>query len=258
MPSPSLPLLRRLGFSVGATLLLLAAAPAAAANPEQVQDLGPKKRQWSLEYVGQFGSANGSDEGRQHSGELYYAISDSLVIGGETQLSYRSGPLVNRDGLFFDYDSVIALLRFSDVEKDPVGAGLWLQAALDSDGEVARLETRFILEKKTDAWRTAANAMLRRVNEEEEEGTLLAYSGRISHAVAPNVWLGAEASGQAARISGFRREPLDSGHYLGPSLAFEFPLGGRAEAQLGLSYLHRIDEDEGLRNVAQLSAQLRF
>ncbi len=241
-----------------AALLLFAASPAWGANPEQVQDLGPKRGEWSLEYVGQFADARGSDEERQHSGELYYAVSDALVLGGETQLGYGSGPLVDEDRFYFDYDSVIALIRFSDPEQGPVGTGLWLQAALDSDGEVARLEARFIVEKEARQWRAQANAMLRRVNEERREGSHLAYSARLSHALGADTWLGLEASGQAVRISGFSREPFDAGHYLGPGISHELRIGGSARLDLGLSYLRRVDSDEPLRNVFQLTSQLRF
>ncbi|MDP8913712.1 MAG: hypothetical protein M3N39_09085, partial [Pseudomonadota bacterium] len=76
------------------SLLLLTAAPAAAEAPENVQGLGPDNEQWELEYVGQFGDANGSDDERKHSGQSFYGVTDWLAIGGETQLSYRSGPLV--------------------------------------------------------------------------------------------------------------------------------------------------------------------
>ena len=102
---------------------LLAAAPAAAQTPEQVQDLGPRDGDLSLEYVGQFAGHNWSEDGRQHSGESYYAISDRLVIGGETQLSHRTGPAVNRDGWFFDYDSAIVMIRSGDPEKQQFTTG---------------------------------------------------------------------------------------------------------------------------------------
>lgn len=240
------------------SLLLLVAAPAAAAAPENVQGLGPDNGQWELEYVGQFGDANGSDDEREHSGQSFYGVTDWLAIGGETQLSYRSGPLVEEDRLYFDYDSVIAILRFSDAEDDVVGTGLWLQAALDSDGELARLEARFIAEKKSPNWWGEANVMLRRVNEEAQEGAHFAYAGRLSYALADGFWLGAESSGQAMRVSGFRREPLDQSHYLGPRIAYQFGIGGNNEASLALGYLRRLDGGEGLRNLVQLSAKLRL
>jgi hypothetical protein len=248
---------RRLPF-LAAFALLAAASPALAEGPEQIQGLGPKKGEWVLNYTGQFGSARGTDAARQHSGQSFYGLSDRVSIGGETALGYRSGPLVEEDRLYFDYDSVIALVRFSDAEEDPIGTGFWLQAALDSDGEVARLEARGIVEKKTETFHAEGNVMLRRVNEEAQEGAYIAYAGRLSWSPAHGTWIGAEASGQAARLAGFTREPLEKSHYLGPNIRHEFELGGDKSLELGLSYLRRIDSDEGLWSVFQLSGELRF
>ncbi len=245
--------------AVGALLLLLTGVPAAAQTAETVEGLGPENGNWELEYVGEFGDANGSKDKRQHSGQSFYGVKDWLALGGETQLSYRSGPLVRKDRLYFDYDSAIAILRFSDAEKDPVGLGLWLQAGLDaSDGEFARLEARFIAEKKTPRWWGQANLMLRRVNEGKQEGGYAAYAFRLRHALGASTWIGAEASGQALELGGFRREPLDKGHYLGPNLMHEIPLAGDDRLRLGVSFLHRLDEHQGLRNLLQVSAGLRF
>ncbi|HEX8534635.1 MAG TPA: hypothetical protein VF662_10740 [Allosphingosinicella sp.] len=243
---------------LAAFALLAAASPALAEGPEQIQGLGPKKGEWLLNYTGQFGSARGTDAARQHSGQSFYGLSDRIAIGGETQLGYRSGPLVKEDRLYFDYDSVIALVRFSDAEKDPIGTGFWLQAALDSDGEVARLEARGIVEKKTPTFHAEGNLMLRRVNEEEQEGTYIAYAGRLSWSLGQSSWIGAEVSGQAARLGGFGKEPLEKEHYLGPSIRHEIELGRDKSLELGLSYLRRIDSDEGLRSVFQLTGELRF
>jgi hypothetical protein len=239
-------------------LLLLCAAPAPAQSPETVEGLGPANGDWELEYVGQFGDPDGSDAPRQHSGQSFYGVTDGFAIGGETLLSYRSGPLVEEDRIYFDYDSVVGIFRFSDAERDPVGAGLWLQAGLDADGELARLEARLIIEKKSPSWWLQANAMLRRVNEEAEEGAHLAYAGRARFAALPDLWLGLEASGQAVRISGFEREPFRESHYAGPTAAYELALSRKVEAMLGLAYLRRIDSDRGFSDVIQLSGSFRF
>ena len=160
----------RFAAFVGPLLLLLAPVGATAQEAESVEGLGPDDGDWELEYVGQFGDAKGSADKRKHSGQSFYGVTKSLAIGGETQLSYRSGPFVREDRLYFDYDSAIAILRFSNAE-DPVGLGLWIQAGLDlSDGELARLEARLIAEKKSPRWWAQANLMLRRVNEDEQEG----------------------------------------------------------------------------------------
>jgi hypothetical protein len=243
---------------LAAIALLCAASPALADSPEQIQGLGPKKGDWLLNYTGQFGSANGADTARQHSGQSFYGISKRFAVGGETLLGYRSGPLVTEDRLYFDYDSVIGIVRFGDPEEDPIGTGFWLQASLDSDGEVARLEARAIVEKKTPTFHAEGNVMLRRVNEEEQEGAYIAYAGRLSWSLGESTWIGAEASGQAVRLAGFSREPLEKAHYLGPNVRHEIQLGGDNSLELGLSYLRRIDSDEGLRNVFQLTGELRF
>jgi hypothetical protein len=247
-----------------AALLLATAASAGAETPEVVVGLGPGNGDWLLKYEGQLGNANGSDEPRRHSGSSFYGVTDWLAIGGETMLGYRSGPRVPEDRLYFDYDSAIAILRFSDARDDPVGVGLWLQASLDSDGEVARLEARMIAEKRTPTWWAEGNVMFRRVNEEEKEGAYAAYSARIGRAVAPGTWLGLETSGQGFRLSGFSREPLDRSRYAGVNLRQEVPLGGDDSVTLGASLLHRIDggpgpgRGEGIRNLVQLVGELRF
>ena len=245
-------------YTLAVFALLLFSTPASAESPEVVEGLGPNKGQWLLDYTGQFGDASGADTVRQHSGQSFYGLSKKFAVGGETQLSYRSGPLVDEDRLYFGYDSVIGLFRFSDAEEDPFGAGLWIQAALDSDGEVARLEARAIVEKKKPNFWAQVNLMLRRVNEERQEGAYIAYGGRLSWSLAEDTWIGAEASGQAVRISGFGRERLEKSHYFGPNLTHEISLGGHNSLQLGLSYLRRVDSDEGLRHVLQLSGELRF
>jgi hypothetical protein len=249
----------RLRDSLGAVLLLLTCVPAAAQTAETVEGLGPQQGDWELEYVGEFGDANGSKDKRQHSGQSFYGVKDWLALGGETQLSYRSGPLVKQDRLYFDYDSAIAIVRFSDPEKDPVGLGFWVQAGLDvSDGELARLEARFIAEKKALHWWGQANLMIRRVNQEKQEGGYVAYALRLRHAIGSSTWIGGEASGQMLELGGFAREPLEKGHYLGPNLMQEIGLGNHARLRLGVSYLHRLDEHQGLQNLLQISAALRF
>ena len=249
---------KRCSCFVIAAVLIAAAVPAAAQNAESVEGLGPDRRDWELEYVGQFADANGSDDERRHSGQSFYGVTDWLALGGETRLGYRSGPLVAEDRLYFDYDSAVAILRFSRADEDPVGVGLWLQAGLDSDGEVARLEARLIAEKKTVSWWAKANLIVRRVNEGAREGTHLAYAARLSHAVGNGIRLGIEASGQPAELGGFHREGYERAHYFGPTVARDFGLGGDNRLWLEASWLRRLDRAEGVRNLFQLTAGLRF
>ncbi len=84
------------------------------------------------------------------------------------------------------------------------------------------------------------------------------YAARLRHALGAATWLGIEASGQALELGGYRREPLDKGHFLGPNLTHEMALGGDDELRLGFTYLHRLDEHQGLRGLVQVSAALRF
>jgi hypothetical protein len=247
-----------LAARIASVLLLLSAVPCQAQNPETVEGLGPGAGDWELEYVGQVADANGSDDERQHSGQSFYGVNEWLAVGGETQLSYRSGPLVREDRLYFGYDSAAAIIRFSDAEDDPLGLGLWLQAGLDSDGELARLEARLIAEKKAHGWWAQGNLLLRRMNEGAQEGAYVAYAARLSRALGPSSWLGVEASGQAAELSGFRRESLDKGHFVGPSLTREFSLGADDRLELGLSWLHRLDNHDGARNFFQVTAALKL
>ena len=241
-----------------ALLMLAAAVPVAAQTSETVEGLGPKDGDWELDYVGQFAHANGSNDERQHSGQSFYGVTDWLALGGETKLAYRSGPLVREDRLYFDYDSAVAIVRFSQADEDPVGLGLWLQAGLDSDGELARLEARLIAEKRTRSWWAQGNVIVRRVNEGREEGTHLAYAARLSHAVADDVWLGVEASGQAAELGGFHRRSFEKAQYLGPMVGHEIALGGDNRLRLNVTWLRRLDEREGARDLFQLTAALKF
>lgn len=240
-----------------AALIWLAQPHAAWADgPEIVKDLGPAKGEWELDYVGQFGEVDRADDVRRHSGQSFYGLSDAVAIGGETLLGYRRRS-TGDPRLFLDYDSVVAILRFSDPVRDYLGAGVWVQAALDEDGEVARLELRGILDRRGPVWRMQANLAVRRVNEERVEGTHLAYAAQLSRAVAGRLWLGVEASGQAGRLSGFARERDGFGQYLGPRVESEFGLGGRVRSRLALSYLRRLDAG-GSRNTLQLTTGIRF
>jgi hypothetical protein len=238
--------------------LLTSVTAGQAQAPERVQDLGPADGKWSLDYAGQFGRTEVGRDGREHSGQSFYGLTDRLAIGGETLLTYRRRPGAGRDRLYFSYDSVAAILRFTDPVNSPLGLGVWLQAGLDSDGELARLEARAIAEKKTRRWWTQANLMLRRVNQERAEGTHLAYSARISGAIADGLWLGVESSGQAGRIAGFRRLPFESAYHAGPALLYELPLAARARLRLGATYLRRLDAHTGSSNTVQLSTSIRF
>jgi hypothetical protein len=67
--------LGRLGAKLAALLLAFVAVPAATQTAETVEGLGLADGDRELEYVGQFGDANGSSDERQHSGQSFRGVS---------------------------------------------------------------------------------------------------------------------------------------------------------------------------------------
>lgn len=244
-------------LSVGALLWLAAPCLACAGEPEMVKDLGPAEGEWQFDYVGQFGDLDRPGEGRRHTGQSFYGLGDAVAVGGETLLEYRPRRATGNARMFFEYDSVVAIVRFRRPVGDDLGAGVWLQAGLDEDGEMARIEARGIVEKRGPVWWVQGNLAARRVNEGRAEGTHLVYAAQVSRAVGRGLWLGLETSGQTLDVSGFNRDRLNKGQYLGPRLLSEFSLGGRARGRLGLNYLRRLDSGS-LRNTVQLTGGIRF
>ncbi len=75
--------------------------------------------------------------------------------------------------------------------------------------------------------------------------------------MADRLWLGAEGSGQAARLSGRAELSPAREHFLGPSLTYELGLGAEREAEIGIAYLRHLGS-AGPPDTLRLFIQLSF
>lgn len=237
--------MRRLSWLCAATLAALA-APAQSEGPEELEQLEPDGGDWQVEYYGILGR----HEGDSHAFQLLYGINDAVALGVEIEAEKEAGSLL------LEEIAPTLLLRFSDPERHPVGAGLALQAGFDRGGGLAELEARLIVERRRPLWWLQGNAVLRHVREDGASASLLAYSGSVSRAVGEDVWLGLEAGGQVGRLDGAAAVIEDGGHFLGPALTVERELGG-AEIELGVAWLRRI-AGGGASDSARLFVQFTF
>ena len=207
-----------------ALCLLGAAAPALADGPEQLDQIEPARGHWQLEYYGAFGV---------HAGEAVFGVTDQLVLGGEAEFEGRRG------GLRLDTVSAVALYRFADPDKAPLGVGLELQGGIDRAGRFAEAEARLILERRSPRWWVQFDAIGRHSRDGGTSGTGLAYSASASRALRDGIWLGVEASGQMARLSGDAELTPRGQHYIGPSLTIERE-AGETGLELGFAWLQRV------------------
>ena len=217
--------------------IFAAAGPAFAQAPEQLEQLEPESGEWQFEYYGLVAD-DGEDE---HSLQALYGVSDRLALGVEVEAAWSGGELE------FEGIAPTALLFFSDPEEDAVGIGVEGQAEFDGDFDLASLEARLILEKRTSRWWLQGNAMLRHERESGGWETGLAYGWAVSRSLADGVWLGLEGSGQAD----------EGGQFAGPALTFEHDLPGGSEIEIGLAYQRRL-AGEGARNSARLFVQFNL
>jgi hypothetical protein len=210
--------------------VMVALCPMAAhaeARPESLDQLEPERGEWEIEWFGSFGG-----DGEQEV-EILHGLSDRVAIGGEIEFEGPGG------GLEFESASAVMLYRFSDPSDDPVGLGVKGEAAIARGGKLARLEARAIAEVQTPRWWLQGNVILRHAREDGERGTGLAYAASLQTQVA-GAWLGIEATGQAARLSGDPDAAPRGNHYAGPSLTFERDIGEDAEIEIGLAWLQRL------------------
>lgn len=214
-----------------------AAGPALAQAPEQLEQLEPDGGQWQFEYYGL--AARGAED--QHSLQALYGISDRLALGVEVEAAWSDEEL-ELEGI-----APTALYFFSHPEEDAIGIGVEGQAELDSDFDLASLEARLILEKRTPGWWLQGNAMLRHEREGGDWQTGLAYGWAVSRALGEGVWLGLEGSGQAR----------DGGQFAGPALTFEHEVAGGSEIEIGIAYQRRL-AGEGARDSARLFLQFNL
>jgi len=236
---------RPIAHLCGAALVIAATVPAhAQSGPEQLDQIEPGEGLWQAEYFGTFG-----DDGEQGL-ELLYGLSDRIALGVEAEFD---GPA---DGLRFDSIAPILLIRLADPETAALGFGVKLQGAISRSGALDSVEARGIIEHRGDRWWLQGDAIVRHARDDGASGTGLAYAVSIQRALADTVWLGIEASGQAARLRGHADLAPTGLHYVGPSLTAEVPLGA-AEVELGLAWLQRVAGD-GPESGPHIFAQFTF
>lgn len=222
------------------------AAPASAEGPEQLYEPGPRRGAWSLEYNGQVGLIG--DAARPHSIELFGGVTDGLALGIEAEGEAGNGRLRMEDL------SLEALVLLTPRETK-LKAALLLQAGVSADGDPLA-QTRLIINAKPQGWDALGNLILRH-DQAPDGGTDVGYAVAVHREIGEHFGLGIEASGALARIDGFP-DGYESGHFVGPSAAFEFDIGGEKEVELGVKYLRRIDDGDEYRDTLRLNASLRF
>lgn len=221
----------------GLALLAAAPSPVRAGGPEQLEQLEPEGGEWQFEYSSLFGESE--DE---HSLQVLLGISDHWAIGVEAEAEWSAGDLA------FEGVSPTVLYRFSD-SSEAIGIGVGAQIELDGDLKMASAEARLILEKKTDLWWGQGNLIARRVREDGESGTALAYAWGVSRSAGKDVWIGAEGSGWGGRLSGSASAIPGGAHFIGPA--------GESEVEVGVAWQHRI-AGKGPRHAARLTVQFDF
>lgn len=227
-----------------AAFLLLLPRPVLAQGPESLDQLEPGAGEVQAEWRGDFGG-----EGEQGF-ELLIGLSDRLVIGAEAEFE---GP---RDGLAFEEVSAVVMYRLADPEDVPVGFGVMGEVAIGRGGRLSGLEARGIVEVQRGGWWLQGNAMLRHAREDGARGTGIAYSASAQRDVG-GLWLGIEASGQAARLSGAPELAPQGSHYAGPGLTIERDFGDNSEVEIGAAWLHRLKGD-GAPSGPRLFVQITF
>jgi hypothetical protein len=229
-------------------LLAAVTGPGFAAGPEQLEQLEPDKGEWQVEYFGLYG--DGADE-REHSFQVMAGVSDRLALGVEIESSWADSAM--------RFENVVptALLRFSDAAEDPVGIGFEIQAGIDRRGHFTGAEARLITEKRSSAWWGQADLILRHTRDQGMSANSVAYAWALNRAVADHLWLGAEGSGLAARLSGSDELAPAREHFLGPSLTYELGLGRDREAEIGIAYLRHLTS-AGPPDTARFFIQLSF
>lgn len=233
---------------LGALLVVGAASRSAAAEPEELEQLEPGAGAVQLEYQGLFGPTAGN-AGRPHSLGFSYGVSDRLALGAELAGTRNGGDL--------DIDEIelSAQYRFALASPDTPGLGLKLSAALDTGGDLSEVEARLIAEQVGPRWWLQANAIVAHEREDGAPATSIAYGANASRSVAPDTWVGIEASGAVARIAG--RGEFSRGHFLGPSATVEVEFDDGPELEFGLVYSRRVAGD-GPTDSLRVFAQLEF
>ena len=221
---------------------------AQAEGPEQLYEGAPAVGRSSLEHNGQFGSTKQGE--RPHSLELFYGLTDQLALGMEVEAEAAGAELVVEEL------AVGAIVDLAGDEEAAAQLSLLIQAGVTTDGDLPQLETRLIGEHLAGKWRALGNLIVRHT-EGDESGTSLGYAMLIEREIAEDLRFGLEASGQAARLSGFR-EGFESAHYAGPSVSFGYELDEERELELGLKYLKRLDAGHAYDESVRLAVEFEF
>ena len=227
-------------------VLAAGSSPAQAAGPEQLEQLEPGGGEWQFEYHSLIG--RGSED--EHSLQTLKGVSDHLAIGVEVEAEWSAGTLK------FDGFAPTVLYRFSD-GSNRIGIGVAAQVEFAGDLSIASTEARLILEKRSRRWWGQGNLIVNRLSEDGESGIGLAYGWGLSRSIAADVWVGAEGSGQAARLAGSASAIPEGGHFFGPALTIEHELDSGSEFEIGIAYLHRI-AGEGPLDAARLFVQFNL
>lgn len=227
-------------------LTIAFATPALAKGPEQFYEPGPGNGGTRLEYDGQIGVTTGTP--RAHSAELFHGVSDRLAIGIEVEGGAEDSRFSVED---FGLGAIVGLTR-----KDaPVEAAIMVQAGITTTGSFPQLETRLLLKHRRGPANLLANVIIRRVDD-IEQGASLGYAASAHFDLADGLALGAEASGQAARLAGYDLG-FETAHFVGPSLMVSKE-AGNAELNFGVRYLRRIDPGAGYRDTVRLNFSYEF
>lgn len=232
--------------SLAALLALWSISAVAAADPQELEQLEPGGGELQLEYQGLFGP-NEASTGRAHSLGINYGVSQRLALGVEVG-GERSGT-----DLSVEEFELSAVLRLNAPQEGALGLGVKISGALDAEGRFSEAEARLIAEQIESNWWLQGNFGVQHEREDSDDLTSLFYIANASRAVAPNFWLGIEASGDVARISG--TGDFASGHFIGPSATIE--VGDSPELELGVVYFARI-AGAGPANSLRVFAQLEF
>lgn len=219
-----------------------ASASARASGPEQLEQLELDGGEWQFEYSTLIGVGSQNEQSLQ----MLWGVTDQLAIGVEVEAEKSGGRWA------FEGAAPTILYRFSDA-SDAIGVGIGAQIEFDSELRVASAEARLILEKKTRPWWVQGNLIARHGRRPEKSGAALAYGWSLSRSIGKNLWIGAEGSGGARRLSGPTPIIRDNGHFIGPALTVEREMADK-EVEIGVAWLHRI-AGEGPRNSARLFVQ---
>lgn len=228
-------------------LALTTAVQAGAEAPEQIYKPGPHEGHSHLEYNGQIGKT--AHAARPHGVELFHGVSDRLALGIAVESEAE-------DSHFKVEKIAIGALIGLTREDAPVHAAMLVLAGVTTDGDFPQLETRLIVEHKSGPWAALGNVYLRRIDA-HEQGTSLGYAATLHHKIADHFSLGAEVSGQAARLSGYAHG-FDAAQFAGPSATVTWDLAGGKEIEIGVKYLRRIDSGSTHRDTVRMAFGFAF